>query len=136
VKVSGYFSRGFENSSLYDLSCKSNQSIWVELGGKQSVNVVYCCGVTARSTRKKELKVEGIKLPLTEDANFARYNKLFAGGRDVKATVIGTFFSGEKMQFSKDAPTFYGGYGHMGMSSLFVVQQVISAEPVEFGNPF
>ena len=53
VKVSGYFSRGFENSSLYDPSCNSNQSIWVELGGRRSVNVIYCCGVAAKSTRKK-----------------------------------------------------------------------------------
>src|SRR5215216_3694831 len=40
VKISGYFSRGFENSSLYDPGCKSDQSIWVELGGRKSVDVI------------------------------------------------------------------------------------------------
>ena len=70
VKVSGYFSRGFEDSTLYDPRCKSRQWIWVELGGKRSVDVMYCCGFTPSSTREEELEVEGIKLPLTEDANF------------------------------------------------------------------
>jgi hypothetical protein len=133
VKVTGYFSRRFENSSLYDPSCESDQSIWVELGGKRSVDVIYCCGVTARPTRKKELEVEGIKLPLKQDANFEKYNKLLGGGKKVKATVIGSFFSGKKMQFS-ERPPFYGGYGHMGMSSLFIVQEVLSVEPIGFGN--
>jgi len=131
IKLTGYFSRGFEDSSLYDLSCKSEQWIWVELGGKKSVNVMYCCGVSPKPTRDRELEVEGIKLPLTEDAAFNRYNKSLAEGKNVKATVIGTFFSGEKIQDSKDAPAFYGGYGHMGMNSLFVVQQVLSSEVIK-----
>jgi hypothetical protein len=128
VKVSGYFSRGFEDSTLYDPTCKSRQSIWVELGGKRSIGVMYCCGFTPRRTREEELKVEGIKLPLTEDANFAKYDKLLADGKRVKANVIGTFFSGGKIQYSENTPVFYAGYGHMGIGSLFVVQQVLSVE--------
>lgn len=128
VKVTGYFSRGFEDSSLYDPSCKSHQWIWVELGGKRSINVMYCCGFTPKPTREEELEVEGMKLSLTEDAKFTKYDKLLAHGKNVKATVIGTFLSGEKTQFSEDTPVFYGGYGHMGIGSLFVVQQVLSVE--------
>jgi hypothetical protein len=128
VKVSGYFSRGFEDSTLYDPGCKSDQWIWVELGGKRSIDVMYCCGSTPKPTRDEELEVEGIKLPLTEDANFEKYNKFLADGKNVKATVIGTYFSGERIQYSKELPVFYGGYGHMGIGSLFVVQQVRSVE--------
>src|SRR5258708_7842457 len=92
VKVSGYFSRGFEDSTLYDPGCKSDQWIWVELGGKRSVDVMYCCGFTPKSTRDEELEVEGIKLPLTDDANFNKYDKMLAEGKKVKAIVMGTFF--------------------------------------------
>jgi len=134
VKVTGYFSRGFEDSTLYDPTCKTNQWIWVELGGKRSVNVMYCCGFTPKSTREKELVVEGIKLPLTDDASFAKYDKLLAAGKNVKATVTGTFFSGKKTQWSENAPVYYGGYGHMGIGSLFVVQQVHSVEPTKIEN--
>lgn len=136
VKVSGYFSRGFEDSSLYDPSCKARQWIWVELGGKKSIGVMYCCGFTPKRTREEELEVEGIKLPLTEDANFAKYDKFLADGKNVKATVIGTFFSGEETQYAEDAPAFYGGYGHKGIGSLFVVQEVLSIEVTKTENRF
>jgi len=134
VKVTGYFSRGFEDSTLYDTSCKSDQWIWVELGGKRSVNVMYCCGFTPKSTREEELVVEKLKLPLTEDRNFTEYDKFLAAGKNVKATVIGTFFSGEKTQWSENAPVYYGGYGHMGIGSLFVVQEVHSVETTKIEN--
>lgn len=129
IKVSGYFARGFEVSALYDPSCKSEQVIWVELGGERSVGVMYCCGVEPKRTREADLEVEGIKIPLTEDSIFRKYDDLLAKGKNVKATVVGTFFSGKKMQLSETGPAFYGGYGHMGIGSLFVVQQVLSAEP-------
>jgi hypothetical protein len=134
VKVTGHFSRGFEDSTLYDPTCKARQWIWVELGGKRSIGVMYCCGFTPKRTREQELEVEGIKLPLTEDATFKKYYDWLATGKRVKATVIGSFFSGEKTQYSKDAPVFYGGYGHMGIGSLFVVQQVLSSEITKTEN--
>lgn len=134
VKVSGNFARGFEVSALYDPSCKSDQVIWVELGGKRSVGVMYCCGVAPTRTREEELEVEGIKMPLTEDTVFKKYDDLLAKGKNVNATVVGTFLSGEKMQFSEKAPTYYGGYGHFGIGSLFIVQQVLSAEPTKIKN--
>jgi hypothetical protein len=77
VKISGYFSRGFEDSTLYDPTCKTRQWIWVELGGRRSIGVMYCCGFTPKRTREEELKVEGIKLPLMEDETFNRYDNLF-----------------------------------------------------------
>lgn len=136
VKLSGYFSRGFEDSNLYDPSCKSEQWIWVEIGGRRSVGVMYCCGVAPKDTRDEDLQVEGLKLPFVEDDKFKAFDKLFdkKGTGRAKATVIGTYFSGEKTQWSKTAPVYYGGYGHMGMASLFVVQQVLSSERSKIEN--
>lgn len=128
VKLTGYFSRGFEDSTLYDPGCKSEQWIWVELGGKKSVDVMYCCGISPKPTRDEELKVEDVSLPLVDDENLKKYDEILSKGKKVQATVIGTFFSGKKIRYSKDSPEFYGGYGHMGIGSLFVVQQVISYE--------
>jgi hypothetical protein len=137
VMLTGYFSRGFEDSSLYDPSCsKSQQWIWVELAGMRSINVMYCCGFTPKPYREHELEVEGVKLPLTEDAEFNKYNDRLAAGKKVRATVVGTFFSGKKEQYSKDAPAIYDGYGHMGIGSLFVVQQVLSSETTKIENKF
>ncbi len=95
---------------------------------------MYCCGFTPKRTREKELQIEGMKLPLTEDANFEKYDKLLAEGKKVKAVVIGTFFSGKKIQYSESTPVFYGGYGHMGIGSLFVVQEVLSVEATKTEN--
>ncbi|MFZ1702416.1 MAG: hypothetical protein WBO10_16690 [Pyrinomonadaceae bacterium] len=126
VKVKGYFSRGFEVSALYDPTCESDQVIWVELGGKRSVDVMYCCGVVPKAERDEELEVEGIELPLTEDDKFILYNKLLSEGENVKATVIGTYFSGERIEWP--GRVGYGGFGHFGIGSLFIVQRVLSTE--------
>jgi hypothetical protein len=125
VKLSGNFFRGFEVSSLYDPTCKSNQMIWVESADAMNLNLrEELVGVEG-------LEVEGMNLrPLSEDTIFTKYDELLADGQDVKATVVGTFFSGKKTQFPGEPPrTFYTGYGHMGASSLFIVQEVLSAEP-------
>jgi hypothetical protein len=124
VMVRGYFSRGFEDSMLADPACVTQQWIWVELGGKRSTGVMYCCGSRPSREREQELVVEGIKLPIREDAEFNRYDKLLNDGKLVEATVVGTFFSGEKRQEVEGGHTYYAGYGHMGIGSLFVVKQV------------
>jgi hypothetical protein len=135
VILTGYFSRGFEDSSLYDPSCsKSHQWIWVELGGMRSINEMYCCGFTPKPYREHELEVEAIRLPLTDDAEFNKYNDRLAAGKEVRASAVGTFFSGKKEQYSKDTPAVYQGYGHMGISSLFVVEQVLSSEITKIEN--
>ena len=126
VMLTGFFSRGFEDSSLYDPRCRAQQWIWVELGGTRSVNVMYCCGFAPSPYRTRELEVEGIRLPLTEDLTFTKYDNWLASGKNVKATVIGTFFSGKKGVNALGSG--YGGYGHMGIGSLFVVQQVLTSE--------
>jgi hypothetical protein len=127
VRLNGYFSRGFEDSFLYDPSCKSDQLIWVELGGKRSVGVMICCHFGPSRVRDKELEVEGIQLPLTENATFNRYDNLLADGKLVRATVVGTFFSGHKIPRSENEPSTYIGYGHRGGFSMLVVQQVLTA---------
>ena len=63
VKISGYFSRGFEDSTLYDPVCNSQQWIWVELAGKRSVGVMYCCGFTPKKERRSRVGGRRCKAP-------------------------------------------------------------------------
>ena len=68
---------------------------------------MYCCGNTPTPAYEEELEVEGMKLPLTEDTVFTKYDKLLAKGKNVKATVVGTFFSGKKTQFPGEPPELF-----------------------------
>ncbi len=102
IQVTGFISRGFENSSLFDPKCSSSSvSIWVETGGKERTGVVYCCGVPASKKAEEELKVEGITLPLIDDDKFTAFEKEFAKIDDsiMQATVIGTFFPAKREIF-------------------------------------
>jgi hypothetical protein len=99
--------------------------------GRGRTDVMYCCDFTPSPERTEDLQVEDIRLPIDEDANFNKYDKLLASGKRVKDTVIGTFFSGNKRHHDIDGPTYYGGYGHRGIGSLFVVQKVLAVEPTQ-----
>jgi hypothetical protein len=67
---------------------------------------------------------------LVSDQRFSQFDKLIQRGPDsmVRATLLGRFFSGELMTRGNSKP-FWGGYGHMGCCSLFVIQQVVSVDP-------
>lgn len=125
IEVTGFFSHGFENSSIDDPSCSSDQCIWFEYGGTSASGTMYCCGVSAERSRAEPLTVENILIPLVDDENFRNFDKLLQRPPDAvaHATVLGRFFSGKKSEYKKDST--YGGYGHMGMCSLFAVQKVI-----------
>lgn len=45
----------------------------------------------------------------------------------MRATLVGRFFSGEKVTYEDRVR--WGGYGHMGCCSLLAIQQVASVEP-------
>jgi len=74
--------------------------------------------------------VEDIPVPLVDDDRFRAFDELIhdEGDTVVQATAIGRFFSGEKTTFQTGI-TRWIGYGHMGIGSLFVIQQVLSVEP-------
>ncbi|HLA95528.1 MAG TPA: hypothetical protein VK612_07395, partial [Pyrinomonadaceae bacterium] len=128
IEVTGFVSRGFEDSSLFDPACSTRFGIWVEIGGTTRTGTMYCCGETTERTRAKELVVEQISIPLVDDKQFQQFDKLLQKVPDsiAHATLIGRFFSGKKEKLP--GGEFWIGYGHMGMSSLFVIQQVKSVD--------
>lgn len=132
VKVSGRMTYGFEDFTLSDLACgrrNSVTSIWVEYGGTSSSGTMYCCGVTAERTRAKPLVINGVVTTLNDSAEFQQLDELLhqEPSRAVRATVIGRFFAGEKTKFP-DGKTRWAGFGHMGIFSLLVIQEVIGVQ--------
>ena len=134
LEVTGLVEHGFEIFNLFDPTCSSSQSVWLEYGGKSKSGTTYCCGVTPDRHRSKELVVEGIPIPLVKDSLFLEFDKLIQppfpsgkGGATVRATLAGRFFAGQQIHLPKG--TFWGGYGHLGCCSLFAIQQVKSVSP-------
>jgi hypothetical protein len=131
VRITSFMSHGFEDFSLQDPMCGSWFDIWLEYGGKSASGTVYCCGGSGERTRPKQIEVEGISIPLTEDRNFQTFDKLLhVPNTDtmVRATIIGRFFSGEKT-LRRDGKAQWAGYGHLGCCSLLIIQQVLSVDP-------
>lgn len=132
VEVAAFVSHGFEDSSIFEAGCGERYSgIWMEYGGTASTSTMYCCGFSPKSTRPTVLTVEGVQLPLVENDNFKTLNTLLRKdhGRIVRATLRGTFFSGKQDPYGNGKTTLWGGYGHMGCCSLFVIQEVGSVLP-------
>ncbi|MEJ7849068.1 MAG: hypothetical protein WKF92_13370 [Pyrinomonadaceae bacterium] len=129
LEITGFISRGFEDSSLFDPTCATRFGIWVELGGTKKTGTIYCCGESSDRIRPKDLIVENISIPLVDNVPFRQFDKLLQREPDsiVRATMVGRFFSGKKEKFP--GGEFWVGYGHMGMSSLFAIQQVVSVDP-------
>lgn len=134
LEITGFVSHAFEDFTLFDPTCPSWPALWLEYGGKSKSGTMYCCGVTADRHRPKELAVESIPIPLTEDDQFHEFDKLiqppFRSGRHgaiVHATLVGRFFAGQQMHYPKGIS--WGGYGHMGCCSLFAIQEIKSVSP-------
>ena len=129
INISGTVARGFEEFTLSDASCDNRNTIWLEFGGRRSSEVVYCCGVSTAPMRRRSLTVEGIRTRLVQDKLFARFQQLSQGEipySKVKASIIGRYFSGTLQEMP--GGTFWMGYGHFGMGSLLVIQQVLAVE--------
>lgn len=135
VEVVGFVSRAFEDSTLFDPSCTSRYGIWLEVGGKGGTGTIYCCGTAPQTKREKDVVVEGMSIQLMEDDNYRQFSKMLTqrsdlegdtNGRVVYATLVGRFFSGRENRYPGGRS--WGGYGHMGCCSLFVVQQVVSVK--------
>lgn len=127
IEVTGFISHGFEDFAFFDPNCSSRERVWLEYGGTTASGTIYCCGVTSARTRPEQMVVEDIPIPLVEDDRFHEFDKLIRGDSNVHATLVGRFFSGEQVELP--AATRWVGYGHMGMSTLFVIQQVLFVDP-------
>lgn len=129
VEVTAFVSHGFEDFTLFDPSCSSGSSVWLEYGGVVGSGTVYCCGIPADRRRRKQLVVENQPIPLVDDARFREFDRLVQRPPDsvVHATIVGRFFSSRRV---KDAGgVSWEGYGHMGCCSLLAIQQVLSVDP-------
>jgi hypothetical protein len=127
IEVTAFVSHGFEDFTLFDPTCNSWPGVWLEYGGKKNSGTMYCCGVTAERSRRKQLVVEEIPVPLLEDESFVKFDQTIRRGSDsiVHASLVGRFFAGKQMPVGKG---FFRGYGHMGCCSLLAIQQVISVD--------
>ena len=130
LEITGFVSHGFEDFTFFDTACASWPEVWLEYGGMAASGTMYCCGVTSARSRPAPLVIEDIRIELVRDRRFTQFDKLIQRGPDsmVRATLLGRFFSGELRTRGNSKP-FWGGYGHMGCCSLFVIQQVISVDP-------
>jgi hypothetical protein len=128
IRVTGFVSHSFEDFTLTDPTFSSENAIWLEYGGAVASDTVYCCGPIPGQVRPESLTVEGVRVPLTKDRHFRRFDRL-VNGQDsvVRATIVGRFFAGERTAGTK--VDTWGGYGHLGCCSLLAIQRVGSVDP-------
>jgi hypothetical protein len=142
--LTGTVSREFEDFTLVDHCPESPQGVWLMFGGDANDDVTYCCS-NHNKAPGHDLTVEGIRIPIRKDRALEQFNlltstRLVSGipesypleGSDtpyytVTARFLGTFFAGEREQLP-NGKTRYGGYGHLGCCSLFVIQQVMNID--------
>ncbi len=124
IEVAAFVSHGFEDFTLFDPRCAdANARVWVEYGGRFASGTIYCCGPDDARSRSEALEVDGIETKLVDDRTLKQFDRLLRreGGAIVHATLRGRFFSG-------DGGTTWTGYGHFGLFSLFVIEQVVSVD--------
>ena len=132
IRVAAYVTHGYEESSIVDPACgdyRDGSEVWMEYGGQIGSDTMYF-GPASLRHREKDLIVEGVSLPLLNDATFKKLDGMLQsmshsrGVVVVAATVEGSFFSGRPHK-QGERETF-GGFGHFGCCSLFVVEKVDS----------
>ncbi|HEX2834721.1 MAG TPA: hypothetical protein VHW00_17040 [Thermoanaerobaculia bacterium] len=129
IELTGFVSHGFEDFTLFDPTCTSeNVRVWVEYGGTHASRTTYCCGTNADATRPRPLVVDGVPTTLVRSAKLKEFDRLALREPDsiVHATMRGRFFAGEKTSFP--GGTFWVGYGHMGLYSLFVIEEIVQVD--------
>ena len=130
VEVSGTVTFTFEDFTLGSDSCHGHSAdgVWLEYGGFTSSGAMYCCGVTINRLRPGPLVIEGYPTTLLVDAQYRSFDQRLhsSKGERVQARLIGRYFAGGPTG-AKGHET-WGGFGHMGMFTLLVIQEVISSK--------
>jgi hypothetical protein len=129
VRLTAFVTHGFEDFHLTDPSCATQGfSVWVMYGGKVQSDTAYCCPGESAKARPESMTVEGVQIPLVDNPTFRKFTDLLKKEPDttVRVTALGRFFSGEKRTIN--GVTSWGGAGHFGCCSLFVIQRVESFE--------
>jgi hypothetical protein len=133
VKLAGNVSHGFEGFVIGDDACPK-ESIWLEYGGLKGSGTVFAGGPSPERTRTRKLEIEGIETSLIEDRQFKAFDRqIQKRSIQVNATLIGRYFAGESV--AGPFGSFQGGYGHLGMYSLLVIQQVVESGGRDPGLP-
>jgi hypothetical protein len=129
VRLTAFVTHGFEDFHLADPTCPTQGfSVWVMYGGKNQSDTAYCCPGESAEARPDSLAVEGVQIPLIDDLAFHNFTDLLKKEMDtaVRVTALGRFFFGEKRTIN--GATSWGGAGHLGCCSLFVIERVESFE--------
>jgi len=133
VRVTGFVSHGFEDFTLFDPQCPSWPGVWLEYGGKVASLTVYLGGGKAQRTRPKDLRIDGIVIPLIINRQFEEFDKAiqppFRSGNQgaiVRATLVGRFFAGKRLDLFEGKP--WGGFGHMSCCTLLAIQEVETSD--------
>ena len=102
ISVTGCLTHGYEESSIVDPGCgdyHDDSEIWMEYGGQIGSDTMYF-GPASPRHRENDLIVQGVSLPLLNDAQFRKLDGILQskphsrGVVVVHATVEGHFFSG------------------------------------------
>ena len=130
IEITAFVSHGFEDFTLFDPRCPdADGRVWVEYGGRFASGTIYCCDVGDERTREKPLVVEDVVTTIVENAKLRQFDHLVQRRSEsvVHAVLRGRFFAGEKT----DLPggTYWTGYGHFGLHSLVVIEEVLSVDP-------
>lgn len=134
IRVRGTLSVYFEDFSLVVKDCDTQQGIWLAFGGDVPGIVTSMANDNVRKVGT-DIKVNGVSYGIRKDENFRRLYALIAArhgdkpAHQVTATLTGAFFSGEERKLPNGKSDF-GGYGHIGCCSLFVIIQVADVESV------
>jgi hypothetical protein len=125
LRISGTMSHGFEGFVLSDSRCPG-QAIWLEYCGSMGSGTVFAGGPSSERARNQTLEIEGVTTSIVDDYEFRKFDRYIQSKRTVHASVSveGRYFSGDRIE-SGNTP-FYGGYGHLGMYSLLVIQRVVN----------
>jgi len=127
VKLTGIVSHGFEGFTFADEACPK-ESIWLEYGGLRGSGTIFAGSPSSERKRAHKLEVEGIQTSLIEDKKLEALDRKVRLKRATQtdATLIGRYYAGELV--NGPFGSFQAGYGHLGMFSLLVIQQVVTAE--------
>ncbi|MHB8502541.1 MAG: transthyretin-like family protein [Candidatus Acidiferrales bacterium] len=134
IRVRGTLNVEFEDFTLSVKNCDTQQQIWLAFGGDVPGIVASMVNDNFR-IQGTDLKVNGVSYGIAKDENFRKLYALIAARHGdkpsyrVTATLTGAFLAGKERQLSNGKSDF-GGYGHIGCCSLFVITKVSDVESV------
>lgn len=134
IEISGFVSHAFEDFTIFDPTCESPEvRVWLEYGGRYGSGTTYCCNDPSQ-VRTQDLVVDGLRTTLRQDGAFRTFDSLIQRHEDtiVHARLRGRYFSGEKQQLP--GGTMWTGYGHFGLTTLFVIEEVVRVDPQDLAN--